>query len=138
MKLSVRLAGLCGSAAFIITALPGFYQQAKPTDFAQMATDILPGINIIENMLMSLGGALGAGFIGYSIGDILSNPKGKKKGKMPKSQKGMESSEEKDTPGNVKKIAQISASHLSNSSEETEASLSETLMADDTVLQEEV
>ncbi len=79
MKLSVRISGLCASAAFIVTALPGFYQQAKPTDLAQIATDILPGMNIIEKILISLGGAVCAGVIGYVIGDILSNPQGKKK-----------------------------------------------------------
>lgn len=84
MKLSVRLAGLCGSGAFLLSALPGFYQQAKPTDIAQMATDVIPGVNIIETLLLSLGGAIVAGFIGYLIGDILSNPKGHpKKKKTP-------------------------------------------------------
>lgn len=81
MKLSVRLAGLCGSGAFILSALPGFYQQAKPTDFEQMATVVLPGMSIIETMLISLGGSVVAGFIGYLIGDILSNPKGNPKKK---------------------------------------------------------
>lgn len=86
MKLSVRMAGLCASATFILTALPGFYQQAKPTHLAQIATDILPGMNIIEKMLISLGGAVCTGVLGYVIGDILSNPKGQKKKRKPKTE----------------------------------------------------
>lgn len=85
MKLSVRMAGICGSGAFILAALPGFYQQAKPVDISQMATGVLPGMNIIETLLISLGGSIVAGFIGYLIGDILANPKGPpKKKKQPK------------------------------------------------------
>lgn len=87
MKLSFRLAGLCASGTFILTALPGFYQQVKPTDITSMATEAIPGMTILETLTISLGGALLAAFIGYVIGDILSNPKGgkrnKKAGKAP-------------------------------------------------------
>ena len=81
MKLSIRIAGICASGTFLVTGLPGFYQHTKPTNIAQMATEAVPGMTILETMLISLGGALAAAFIGYIIGDILEQPKGKKQKK---------------------------------------------------------
>jgi hypothetical protein len=79
MKLSIQIAGLCASGAFLCTALPGFYQQTKPVSIANMAQEAVPGMTILENVALSLAGALLAGFLGYVIGDILSNPKGNSK-----------------------------------------------------------
>jgi len=76
MKLSVKLAGLLGSGVFILTALPGFYQQVRPVSFTSMLTEAVQSVSILEKLGFSLGGALVAGWIGYTIGDILSKPKG--------------------------------------------------------------
>lgn len=79
MKLAVKMGGMCGSAAFIITALPGLYQQILPFDISQMSVEALPSMAILETLMISFGGALGVGIMGYIIGDILSNPRGGKK-----------------------------------------------------------
>lgn len=79
MNLSVRLAGICGTSVFLLTSMPGFYKQIQPQDFAQMATGTISGTSLLETMVLSLGGAIAAGFIGYIIGDILSHPDAKRK-----------------------------------------------------------
>jgi hypothetical protein len=79
MNLSVRLAGMCGTSVFLLTAMPSFYKQIQPQDFAQMATGTISGTALLETMILSLGGAIAAGFIGYTIGDILSHPDPKRK-----------------------------------------------------------
>jgi len=83
MNLSMRLAGIFGTAVFLLTAMPGFYKQIEPHDFSQMATDTISGMSMLETLLISLGGGIGAGFVGYMIGDILSHPQGKRKKKAP-------------------------------------------------------
>src|ERR1044072_4571855 len=85
MKLSVKLAGLFGSGVFIITALPGFYQHVKPASMQSMVNDVIQGMDILETLGISLGGAILAGAIGYLIGDILSKPQGKPQHGTPKS-----------------------------------------------------
>jgi hypothetical protein len=90
MKLSIKLAGLCGSGVFILTALPGFYQQIKPASVDAMIFEMVPGMEILEILGISLLGALVAGGIGYKIGEILSNPAGntrKHRGRALKPQK---------------------------------------------------
>lgn len=82
MKLPVKAAGLCGSMTFLITAMPGFYQQIRPTDFSLMATHSFSGMAVIETLILSLLGSIVAGAIGYKIGEILAKPQG-----IPKSQK---------------------------------------------------
>lgn len=77
MKLSVKLAGLFASATFLITGMPALFQRVSPTDLA--ATETLSGIDMLETLLMSMGGTLVAGFIGYQIGNIMLHPKAKKK-----------------------------------------------------------
>ncbi len=79
MKLAVKFAGLLGSGVFLLTALPGFYQNVKPVSMDAMIYESVPGISILESLGMSLAGAVVAGIIGYMIGDILSKPKGKPK-----------------------------------------------------------
>jgi hypothetical protein len=79
MNLSLRLAGIFGTFVFLLTSLPGFYRQIQPHDFSQMATDSFSGMSMLETIFLSLGGAMAAGFIGYTIGDILSKPNGKRK-----------------------------------------------------------
>lgn len=74
MNLSVRLAGLFGTSVFLLTAMPGFFKQIQPYDVAQMATDTISGVGLLETMALSLGGAIGAGIIGYTMGDILTHP----------------------------------------------------------------
>jgi hypothetical protein len=83
MNLAMRLAGLFGTAVFLLTAMPGFYRQIEPHDFSQMATDTISGMSMLETLLISLGGSVAAGFVGYMIGDILSHPQGKRKKKTP-------------------------------------------------------
>ncbi len=82
MNLSVRMAGLCGTSVFLVTALPGFYRQIQPQDFTQMASDTFSGMAMLETLLLSLSGAIAAGFIGYIIGDIWAKPTGKRKKKV--------------------------------------------------------
>lgn len=79
MKLPMKVAGICWSLTFLVTAIPGFYQQTRPTDFAAMSSQSFSGMAIFETLLVSLIGSLAAGMIGYIIGDILSNPQGKPK-----------------------------------------------------------
>ncbi len=74
MKLNTKVGGICASLTFLITALPGFYQQARPTDFNFISSDSFSGMAVVETLAISLLGALAAGMIGYIIGDILSNP----------------------------------------------------------------
>jgi hypothetical protein len=78
MKLAVKSAGLCASSAFIITALPAFFQQVAPLTQSIAPPGTLQGMTLIETILFSLAGALVAGSIGYIIGDILANPQGNK------------------------------------------------------------
>jgi hypothetical protein len=85
MKLSIRIAGICASGTFILTALPGFYQHTKPTSIMHMANETLAGMTILETLMISMGGAFAAAFIGYVMGDILSNPKGGPKKKKKSS-----------------------------------------------------
>ena len=83
MNLAVRMAGLCGTSVFLFTAMPGFYRQIQPQNFAQMATDTFSGMSMLETIFLSLSGAIAAGFIGYIIGDIWAKPTGKRKKKAP-------------------------------------------------------
>lgn len=76
MKLPLKVAGLCWSLTFLVTAMPGFYQQIKPTDFTSISADTFSGMNILEKLALSLAGSMMAGTIGYIIGDILSKPQG--------------------------------------------------------------
>ncbi len=77
MKLAIKTAGLCASGAFIITALPGFYQQVKPVSAASMMTASVEGIGLLETLGFSLLGALVAGFLGYMLGEVLAKPQRK-------------------------------------------------------------
>jgi hypothetical protein len=79
MKLPMKVAGICWSLTFLVTAIPGFYQQTRPTDFTTMSSQSFSGMAIFETLLVSMIGSLAAGMIGYIIGDILSNPQGKPK-----------------------------------------------------------
>jgi hypothetical protein len=87
MKLSVKLAGLFASATFLITGMPALFQRVSPTDLA--ASETLSGIDMLETLLMSMGGTFVAGFIGYQIGNIMLHPKAKRK---PGSQPGKKTS----------------------------------------------
>lgn len=84
MKLPLKLAGLFGSGVFILTAIPGFYQQVKPASLNAMMTDAIQGMAILEKLGISLLGALVAGVLGFVIGDIFSKPRGKVKKPKPK------------------------------------------------------
>lgn len=75
MKLNTKVGGICASLTFLITAIPGFYQQARPTDLNFISSGSFSGMAVVETLAISLLGALAAGMIGYIIGDILSNPK---------------------------------------------------------------
>lgn len=79
MNLSMRLAGVFGTSVFLLTGFPGFYRQIQPHNFAQMATDTFSGMSMLETVFLSLSGAIAAGLIGYTIGDILSKPEGRRK-----------------------------------------------------------
>ncbi len=74
MKLNTKVGGICASLTFLITAIPGFYQQARPTDLNFIASTSFSGMAVVETLAISLLGAMAAGMIGYTIGDILSNP----------------------------------------------------------------
>ena len=74
MNLSVRLAGLFATSVFLLTAMPGFFKQIQPYDVGQMATEPISGIAMLETLILSVGGAIGAGIIGYTMGDILTHP----------------------------------------------------------------
>lgn len=80
MKLPLKVAGLCWSVTFLVTALPGFYQRTRPTDFASISTESFSGMEIVETLSISLIGSLAAAMIGYMIGDILARPQGMGKG----------------------------------------------------------
>lgn len=87
MKLAVKSAGLCASSAFLITALPAFFEQVAPIGLSRVPLGTLQGINIIELIVFSLGGSVIAGAIGYIIGDILANPQGAKEVKRSSREK---------------------------------------------------
>jgi hypothetical protein len=74
MKLNTKVGGICASLTFLITAIPGFYQQARPTAFNFIASDSFSGMAVVETLAISLLGAMAAWMIGYIIGDILSHP----------------------------------------------------------------
>lgn len=74
MKLPIQMAGLCASGAFIVTALPGFFQQVRPTSFATIGTEIISGANLLETLAFSLAGTVVAGLIGFQIGQIMATP----------------------------------------------------------------
>lgn len=76
MKLPMKVAGLCWSVTFLVTAVPGFYQQTRPMDFASISTETFSGMAIVETLSISLIGSIAAAMIGYMIGDILSSPQG--------------------------------------------------------------
>lgn len=79
MKLAVKWAGLCASGTFVLCAIPGFYQQIKPVSPEELLAGVAQGMDVLEVLGVSLGGALLVGLIGYVIGDILSKPQGKPK-----------------------------------------------------------
>jgi hypothetical protein len=74
MNLAMRLAGLFATFVFLLTAMPGFFKQVQPHDIAQMANDTFSGISLMETLMLSVGGAVAAGVIGYIMGDILTHP----------------------------------------------------------------
>ncbi|WP_303672739.1 hypothetical protein [Vampirovibrio chlorellavorus] len=74
MKLNSKVGGICASLTFLITAIPGFYQQARPTDLNFIAANSFSGMAVVETLAISLLGAMAAWMIGYTIGEILSNP----------------------------------------------------------------
>ncbi|WP_373531509.1 hypothetical protein [Vampirovibrio sp.] len=76
MKLPMKVAGLCWSITFLVTSVPGFYQQTRPMDFAAITTESFSGMAIVETLAVSLLGSFAAAIIGFMIGDILSNPHG--------------------------------------------------------------
>lgn len=76
MKLSVRIAGVCASGFFMLTALPGFYHQIGGGGLSPSSAPI-SGVSLMETLLLSLAGSVIAGVIGYKIGEILSHPKGR-------------------------------------------------------------
>ncbi len=75
MNLSMRLAGIFASIVFMITAIPGLYQQIMPNN-VMLPPELFSGITMLEILVMSIAGSALAGFIGYWIGDILSHPQG--------------------------------------------------------------
>jgi hypothetical protein len=82
MKLPVQLAGLFASGAFIVTALPSFFQQVLPSQLSMSTSsnmELISGVSLAETLLFSLGGTVVAGIIGFMIGNILSKPSGKPK-----------------------------------------------------------
>jgi hypothetical protein len=83
MKLAVKSAGLCASSAFLVTALPAFFEQVAPIGLSKVPLNTLQGMDVFEMIAFSLGGAAIAGAIGYIIGDILANPQGSKEIKRP-------------------------------------------------------
>jgi Mn2+/Fe2+ NRAMP family transporter len=110
MNLSMRIAGLCASGAFIVTALPAFFQQWSPNS---PMLDSFTGMSLLESLLISLIGAVIAGIIGFQIGKILSKPAGKKKKKKLKT---TTSSQESNTPppnATASSISQTEAEALS-------------------------
>jgi hypothetical protein len=98
MKLSIKLAGLFGSGVFVLTAVPGFFQQVKPSDINAMMSDAPQGMNILESLGFSLLGAVVAGVIGYIMGDILSSPRGNAGSRK---RPGLKSSGSKNKPGRL-------------------------------------
>lgn len=86
MKLNTKVAGICASLTFLITAIPGFYQQARPTDFNFISVDSFSGMAVVETLVISLLGSLAAGMIGYLIGDILSHPQKPHKATAPQTE----------------------------------------------------
>lgn len=80
MKLPMKVAGMCWSLTFLVTAVPGFYQQTRPMDFATASAESFSGLAVLETLSVSLIGSFAAGMIGYMIGNILSHPQGKPKG----------------------------------------------------------
>jgi hypothetical protein len=79
MKLPMKVAGLCWSVTFLVTAVPGFYNQTRPMDFNTMTTESFSGMAIVETLAVSLIGSFAAAIIGFMIGDIFSNPQGANK-----------------------------------------------------------
>lgn len=115
MKLPVKAAGLCGSMTFLITAMPGFYQQIRPTDFSAMATNSFSGMAVIETLIMSLLGSIIAGSIGYKIGEILAKPQG-----APKSQKKEAGKKPADSVTEIKAVSEPELAPEASSSVELE------------------
>lgn len=74
MKLPMKVAGLCWSVTFLVTAVPGFYNQTRPMDFNTISTETFSGMAVVETLAVSLIGSFAAAIIGFMIGDILSNP----------------------------------------------------------------
>lgn len=81
MKLPMKVAGICWSLTFLVTATPGFYKHVRPMEIASIGKDVFSGIALLETLALSLLGAFAAGMIGFIIGDILSHPQGKPKTK---------------------------------------------------------
>jgi hypothetical protein len=77
MKLNVRVAGICASGAFIVTALPSFFTQWKQD--TQPSNDAFSGYDLVETLMFCILGAILAAMIGFVIGNVLSRPAGKKK-----------------------------------------------------------
>ncbi|HEY9686310.1 MAG TPA: hypothetical protein V6C52_04975 [Coleofasciculaceae cyanobacterium] len=119
MKLSIKLAGLFGSGVFICTALPGFYQQIKPASVESMIYDMVPGMEILETLGVSLLGALVAGGIGYKIGDILSNPAGNYQKQRGRAQKQPKQHELRPVTGEETYLDDLESAPLSPGTEDT-------------------
>ncbi len=74
MKLPMKVAGMCWSITFLVTAIPGFYQQTRPANFGSISTETFSGMTVLETLALSVVGSFAAGMFGYMIGDILSRP----------------------------------------------------------------
>jgi hypothetical protein len=98
MKLSLRLAGLCASATFILAGFPGLFQRLSPLN--PDALDTLSGMDLLEPLLFSVAGMVLAGLIGFQIGNILSHPAGHRMKKPPSrpSRKVVHLGKPEDTP----------------------------------------
>jgi hypothetical protein len=76
ITLSMKLSGICGSGIFILTAIPGYFQLIRPTDFTALASEPVSGITLLENLIFSLGGACVGGILGFFMGKIMESPQG--------------------------------------------------------------
>jgi hypothetical protein len=81
MKLSVKFAGLCGSGTFAMILYTAFFMNLQPIDALTWVTLGTPSVNamkFLQIFLWALAGASVSGYLGHSLGAILSHPKGRK------------------------------------------------------------